>query len=186
MLGGILREARKARKLTLRELAEEVGVTTGYLSHIENGRFEPSISVLRKLTEFLEIPANIALDMKKRKVKAVVVKKKERAKVHFSNLFGEAEVLTPFQWKGLIKPHMEAIELHVPGNSSLVKEPISVNTDEWIYIVEGAIEYRVGETCEVLKAGDSIYIPKMTGHQLRNVRDEPTTIVWLTHGGARS
>lgn len=184
MLGDILREARKAKNLTLRELAEQVGVSTGYISHLENSRFEPSLAVLRKLTDYLDIPANIALDMKGRKASAILVKKEERATLRFGNLFGEAEMLTPVLWKGLVKPRIEAIELKVPGNSPLIKETIAVDTDEWIYVLDGCIEYRKGVTVEILEKGDSLYIPKMTGHSLRNPVAEPACIIWLTRGGS--
>ncbi|MCB7129531.1 MAG: helix-turn-helix transcriptional regulator [Candidatus Brocadiales bacterium] len=38
------------------ELAERVGVSSNYLSLIENERREPTISLLRKLAEELDVP----------------------------------------------------------------------------------------------------------------------------------
>jgi len=45
-LGRRLREFRHARRRTLEEVAEDTGLTTGYLSQIETGEAVPSISAL--------------------------------------------------------------------------------------------------------------------------------------------
>lgn len=183
MLGKVLREARKAKNLTLKELAEIAGISAGYISHLENDRMQPSITVLSKLMKFLDIPANVALDTEPKKTSYIVVRRKERAEVRFSNINGLAEILTPFQWKGNINPQIKAIKLHLPPLESLTKEAISIDHDEWIYVAEGCLEYRKGDDIELLYAGDSIYIPKLTGHSIRNPENIPAIIYWLTRGG---
>jgi DNA-binding XRE family transcriptional regulator len=45
---------REHRGLTAAELAEEIGVTPAYISKLETGKGEPSISVLRKLSTALD------------------------------------------------------------------------------------------------------------------------------------
>jgi transcriptional regulator with XRE-family HTH domain len=45
-LGRRLRSLRRARRMTLAEVAEETGFTTGYLSQIENGLAVPALSAL--------------------------------------------------------------------------------------------------------------------------------------------
>lgn len=54
-LGARLRELRKARGLTLRELAEKAGVDFTYLSKIETGKLQytPGTDTIRKLAELL-------------------------------------------------------------------------------------------------------------------------------------
>ena len=46
-------ELRTAKGMTQKELAEHVGVSHVMISYYENGWKEPSISVLRRLTEVL-------------------------------------------------------------------------------------------------------------------------------------
>jgi len=50
-LGGILRERRKAKKLTLRRLAEMSGVGKSHIGRIEMGERFPSAHALRRLAE---------------------------------------------------------------------------------------------------------------------------------------
>jgi transcriptional regulator with XRE-family HTH domain len=57
-LGDILREARLAKKLGLRELAREMGITPSYVSDIENDRRIPSEEVFRKLSTRLDLNAD--------------------------------------------------------------------------------------------------------------------------------
>ncbi len=54
-LGLYLRSQRAANQLSQRELARQAQVSYSYISHLENGRNEPSISVLRALAEQLGI-----------------------------------------------------------------------------------------------------------------------------------
>jgi HTH-type transcriptional regulator, competence development regulator len=55
--GTYLRDLRRARRLTLREVEEKSGVSNSYLSQVENGRIlQPSPHVLQKLGEAYEVP----------------------------------------------------------------------------------------------------------------------------------
>ncbi|GMA30162.1 helix-turn-helix domain-containing protein [Litorihabitans aurantiacus] len=56
-LGRRLRHFRTAAGLTLAQLAERAGTTTAQLSHIENGRREPRLSLLQQLARALEVTA---------------------------------------------------------------------------------------------------------------------------------
>ncbi len=55
MFGDLLRAYRKALKLTLDELAEKVGVSREHLGNLEHHRRGPSLDLLEKLVEALEL-----------------------------------------------------------------------------------------------------------------------------------
>lgn len=52
----MLRDAREARRLGQGEMARLVGVTQPYWSKIEQGHANPSIAVLRRASEQLDLP----------------------------------------------------------------------------------------------------------------------------------
>jgi len=54
-LGDTIREARIARKRSLRDLAKALEITPSYLSDIENDRRIPSEDVLRNIADLLEL-----------------------------------------------------------------------------------------------------------------------------------
>lgn len=56
-LGDYLREQRLAAKLSLRQLAEQAGVSNPYLSQIERGLRKPSAEVLQQIAKALRISA---------------------------------------------------------------------------------------------------------------------------------
>lgn len=56
-LGEYLREQRLAARLTLRQLAEQTGVSNPYLSQIERGLRRPSAEVLQQLAKALRVSA---------------------------------------------------------------------------------------------------------------------------------
>ena len=55
-LGALLRAQRIAADLTLRELSERASVSNAYLSQLERGLHEPSLSVLRAIASALGTP----------------------------------------------------------------------------------------------------------------------------------
>ncbi len=56
-LGDYLREQRVAASLSVRQLAEQAGVSNPYLSQIERGLRRPSAEVLQQLAKALRISA---------------------------------------------------------------------------------------------------------------------------------
>lgn len=56
-LGVFLREQRREARLSLRQLAEQAGVSNPYLSQIERGLRRPSAEVLKELARALRISA---------------------------------------------------------------------------------------------------------------------------------
>jgi HTH-type transcriptional regulator, competence development regulator len=56
-LGELLADARKWRKLTLRAVQNEVGISNAYLSQLETGKVQsPSPIVLHKLSQLYALP----------------------------------------------------------------------------------------------------------------------------------
>lgn len=56
-LGDYLRDQRLAARLSLRQLAEQAGVSNPYLSQIERGLRKPSADVLQQIAKALRISA---------------------------------------------------------------------------------------------------------------------------------
>ncbi len=56
-LGDYLRQQRESAELSLRQLAEQAGVSNPYLSQIERGLRKPSAEVLQQIAKALRISA---------------------------------------------------------------------------------------------------------------------------------
>lgn len=55
IFGKRLREVRKSKKLTQKELAEQIGIKRNTYSDWENGKTEPSFENLVKLADLLDV-----------------------------------------------------------------------------------------------------------------------------------
>jgi transcriptional regulator with XRE-family HTH domain len=60
-LGELLRAQRQAAGLSLRDLSERTEVSNAYLSQLERGLNEPSLSVLRAIAGALDVPLGTLL-----------------------------------------------------------------------------------------------------------------------------
>jgi transcriptional regulator with XRE-family HTH domain len=58
-LGEFIRRQRELQKLSMRQLADLVGISNPYLSQIERGLREPSEKVLEAIAENLELSADV-------------------------------------------------------------------------------------------------------------------------------
>ena len=61
LLGGVLRDQRMQRGMTLREVSAEARVSLGYISEIERGQKEASSELLASLCSALDIPLSDVL-----------------------------------------------------------------------------------------------------------------------------
>src|SRR5580658_1487503 len=60
-LGAFIREQRKRANLSLRQLAELTSLSNPYLSQIERGLHQPSVRVLRAISDALNLSAETLL-----------------------------------------------------------------------------------------------------------------------------
>jgi transcriptional regulator with XRE-family HTH domain len=60
-LGAFVRSQRKLANLTLRQLAELTSLSNPYLSELERGMHQPSVRVLKQLSEALNVSAEMLL-----------------------------------------------------------------------------------------------------------------------------
>ena len=60
-IGHAIKVCRSAKQLSLDELAERVGLSQSYLSMIESGKREPTLSSIEKISESLGVPTTILL-----------------------------------------------------------------------------------------------------------------------------
>jgi transcriptional regulator with XRE-family HTH domain len=62
VVGERIRRRRQELGLTLRELAERIGMTAGYLSRVENQQVTPSLDALQAIAVALRVPMFHFLD----------------------------------------------------------------------------------------------------------------------------
>lgn len=60
-IGKALKLCRSARDLSLEIVAERAGISTSYLSRLENDKREPTLAMIGKVAEALDIPVPVVV-----------------------------------------------------------------------------------------------------------------------------
>ena len=166
LIGEKIRDCRKEKEMTIKELAEKASVTTGYISQIERNQIEPSLTVLRRISKILDLPL-AALFSTEAVGDVKVIPKSKRTIVKFPELNLAYEFITPHA-RSAPELSMDAVYFKMEPKSFASSEPISHTGDELIYIISGTVEFKVSDKTYIVEEGGSIYIPKGTPHELFN------------------
>jgi transcriptional regulator with XRE-family HTH domain len=149
-LGHRLRARRQELGLSLRELAERVGLTASFLSQIERDLASPSIESLRKISDAMEVP--IFYFLVEPDVKSPVVRREERALLKLSGSNLTYHLMTPD-----LNRKMEVFLAEREPGEEKITIPLRQQTEEFIYVLQGQLEIELGEDTYLLGPGDSAY-----------------------------
>lgn len=164
-LGHLVRTRRQKLGLSLRELAERVGVTASFLSQVERGLTSPSIASLSKISRALEVPVFYFLT--EQDGKCPVVRHDKRVKLTLPDSSLSYQLLTPD-----LSRKMEAfLAEHEPGQKKITV-PLSQHTEEFIYVLQGQLEIQLGEEVHRMGPGDSVYFEGALLRRLASLGDE--------------
>jgi transcriptional regulator with XRE-family HTH domain len=154
-IGLEVRRLREQLRMTISELAKSASMSGGMLSKIENGSTSPSLSSLQALSRALNVPLTFLFKGFEELREATFVKAGDGLEIerrgtragHQYVLLGHAlhSDLT-------IEPYLIKLE-----NSSDVFPVFQHDGLELIYILEGEVLYRHGDSTYVLQPGDSLF-----------------------------
>jgi transcriptional regulator with XRE-family HTH domain len=171
LIGEKIRSIRKSKNLTIVELSEQINVTSGYISQIERDLISPSLTVLKRMADALEIPLSL-LFLDENTESVITIPKNERTKVKFSNINVELEFLTPFERSNEKFVNVEAFIFKLPARTWVSNNTIANEAKEFIYIQKGKLECHIGNKIYTVSKGDSICVPEKNEHLIYNPEDE--------------
>jgi transcriptional regulator with XRE-family HTH domain len=198
-MGDRLRQARQARGLSLRGLAEVLGVSPSLISQVETGRAKPSVNTLYALANELGISLDVLLFMDTKPPAshvpggeteddasaldvAVPHDPVQRAASRTTIRLGSGVV-----WERLTTESIRNVDfLHVTyevGGESSPADAFQRHTgQEWGYVLSGTLMVRIGFDEFLLRPGDAISFDSATPHRLHNAGDTPASAVWFVLG----
>ena len=170
MLGERIRAIRLERKLSVRKLAADIGVSPALVSQVERGINDPSLDTLRRIAQALDTPL-FDLFQEPVHTSVAVVRAEDRALIrgaHASISYarvspgvGNLEVL-----EGVLGPH---------GVSS--EEPWAHPSEECVIVTSGQLTVEVGDERHLLRSGDACYFDSRRPH--RYVNEHATAAVFM-------
>ncbi|BCH60908.1 XRE family transcriptional regulator [Agrobacterium vitis] len=163
-IGHEVRTFRKKLGITVADLATATGMSVGMLSKIENGNISASLGTLQSLSKALGVPMTAFFKGYEEPRSASFVKAGEG--VHLER-------------RGTRAGHHYSLLGHIENNTSgVVVEPylITLNTEsdvfptfqhegmEFLYMLEGEVVYRHGESLYRMQPGDSLFFDADAPH----------------------
>ncbi|MEV5610818.1 XRE family transcriptional regulator [Streptomyces sp. NPDC052225] len=151
-----LRALRRRASLTLEHAARAAGLSPAHLSRLETGQRQPSLPMLLALARTYGTTVSELLGETPADRDAVV-----RA--------GAMEPTEAGGWvyrqAGAPGRGMQALRVHIPYGSQ--GDIVRVHPgEEWLYVLEGRLRLRLGDTTHRLGPGDSAHFDSLTPHRL--------------------
>lgn len=170
MLGLMIKRQRLEKNLTLTELAARTGVSASFISQIERGVSEPSLSTLGKIASALGV--SMFQFLPSERDDNPVVRRDERKRIAIP----KSNVIYELLSSGSNK-NMEMIQGRLlPGEVSS-EEPLTHPCEECTLVLRGRLEVVLGERRYVLEEGDCIHFDSTIPHVLRNAGEEEVVFV---------
>ncbi|GAA4608846.1 helix-turn-helix domain-containing protein [Actinoallomurus liliacearum] len=174
-IGDRLRRARRQRDLTIERLAQETGLTKGFLSQVERDRANVSVASLLRICEVLGVRVGELFDEEE----TGLVPADRRPALHFGGTGVRDSLLTP-------RPNRSIQVLHstvAPGGNSEEDgdPPYRTRSDaQFIHVTRGSFEITLDGEVFLLRAGDSL---TFTGREKKSWRnpsaDEDAELLWM-------
>ncbi|HXF72855.1 MAG TPA: XRE family transcriptional regulator [Actinomycetota bacterium] len=185
-IGARLREERRRRGISQRDLAHRLGLSPSLISQIETGRSKPSVSTLYAIVTELGIsldrlfhphpeagepgPAGTGAG-------GPVVRPGERAAL---------ELESGVRWERLTADEEDVDFLYVVydvgGSSSSEATLMRHQGREYGYVISGRLGVQIGFREHVLEPGDAIAFDSTQPHRLWNAGDRPAHAIWFVVG----
>jgi transcriptional regulator with XRE-family HTH domain len=172
-VGARVRSLRRERGLTIEQLAAATGLTKGFISQLERDRTAPSLSSIARICDALGVPLSRIFEPEPA---PALVRRSER---------------TPLEGSGTSENHLlssrdesrfQAIESLLAPGATAGEELSSLPGEmEFVYVLEGALQLRVGDETHVLHEGDAFTYPLAKPHTWRNASaTEAARILWVS------
>ncbi len=185
-IGGKVRELRQKNRFTLQDLAVKTGLSKPFLSQIENDHVIPPVATLLRLSRALHVGLAYFFQDESGDDKVSITRKYERVKMERRPHHDKGDATCTYESLETRKTgkHMEPflVEFHAMDPDDMV-----FNThegEEFLFLIEGKLEFRTLDRLEVLEPGDSIYFESDLSHGFRSLSGEPAraiAVIWNKH-----
>ncbi|MGM8215871.1 helix-turn-helix domain-containing protein [Bacillaceae bacterium W0354] len=165
-----VKSIRKLKEMTLKDLSEATGLSTGFLSQVESGSSNLAISSLKKIADAFEV--NISEFFQDRHHYNYVTKKDEQKIFQvdgldtvYANLGGnfDKRVLAPY--------------ILILGPKQGRKDTFKFSGEEFYYVLKGGVKFTIDNKEYCIYEGDSIHFPSHLEHYGENLMDDETHLL---------
>jgi transcriptional regulator with XRE-family HTH domain len=182
-IGRAVKEFRHKKQITLQDLAARTGIPKSVLAEIENGDVVPPVATLLKLAKAFNVGMASFFEEEAAGTKISVTRSGERIRIKRRPHHHEGEVDYIYESLETHKAdkHMEPLLVDFQpldtGNMIFTNH----EGEEFVFVLEGRLEFRTDDRVEILEPGDTIYFESDINHSFRSLDDKPAraiAVVW--------
>ena len=163
-IGSKIKNARTKLGLSQKDLADKIGLTSSFISQLENNQISPSLNSFFQLADVLGIsPASLLQNEKKPADVRWLIKGDSVRK----NLYEREKGYSIFNITSGDKA--SAYIAVIDPDTELYRHFLTFKKEELIHVIKGSIFVKVENTEKELKAGDSIYLKDSLPSLWRNI-----------------
>ena len=205
-VGPRIRQRRLARGMALRQLARDIDVSASFISQLETGKVQPSVSTLFAICAALEIVPNDLFDGEGAAPSSPPSELASAALAPVADpgptsIFratpgsAPSSPLHPHErkvihldsgvtWESLAptrggKTEFMLVRYDVGGSSTSHERLVRHVGTEYGYVLQGTLEITIGFDTYVLHAGDSLSFDSSRPHRLANIGDDVVEAIWF-------
>jgi transcriptional regulator with XRE-family HTH domain len=176
-VGSKIRELREQRGLSLRALAEICGVSPNTVSLIERGLSSPSVDTLQRLAAGLGVPIVSFFETGDPPARLVLTRATDRMRSRSPGMTIEHLA------SGLADHAFASFLITMKPGTSTDATPIEHSGAEWVYCLEGSVEYEIERKAYPLEPGDSLLFDASLPHRWRNPGATPSQMLLILDAG---
>jgi quercetin dioxygenase-like cupin family protein len=171
-VGASIRKRRRDMGLTLAQVGERSGFTTGYLSQLERDLATPSLLALAGISRALGVELDYFLGTPHARGHHFPHSTREffsigRQGMRYAGISGE------FPGHSL-----NAMMVKVPAHYAS-PEPMALQGEEFVFLVQGRLRYTMGDRQFDLRPGDAVHLPSSIPHRWQNPSDQEASVLWV-------
>ncbi|MFH1490218.1 MAG: cupin domain-containing protein [Pseudomonadota bacterium] len=176
-IGMRLKEARENLGLSIFDIYLRTDIDVDLLSQIEKGKFIPPLGTLIKLAKALKLKMGYFISGEEEKAYTIVRRDDRKVTSRYDSRklkhHGyEYESLAPYKTDRHMEPFLVTLK-----PSETEEERSTHDGQEFIFVLHGKMEVRLGEEIHLLEPGDSIYYDSTVPHLVKCHGKETTKIL---------
>lgn len=179
IVGEKIKSLRETKEISVAELAVRSGLAEEQINRIENNVDLPSLAPLIKIARALGVRLGTFLDDQEEQGAVICRKQESDDTISFSN--NAMDLRIHMRYRSLSKSkadrHMEPFIVDVEPTDEINFSLSSHEGEEFIYVMEGAIEVCHGKKCHLITEGDSIYYDSIVPHHVHGYQGQAAKIL---------
>jgi len=176
-VGERVKSVREKRSLSLEDICQRTGITMEVLLQIEKGEIAPPLGMVIKLAKALEMKMGYFISGDEERAYTIVRRGDRKVVSRYDSKKGkrygyEFESLAPHKKDRHMEPFLVTLE-----PSETEEERSTHDGQEFIFVLKGKMEVRLGEEIHILEPGDAIYYDSVVPHLVKCHGTEVTKIL---------